>query len=77
MIFMRPNHEKPGLSHEARSPCVRFSNGSRLAETPSSTIALILTPRYVMDLFSTAKAKECLKWSSCKADKEMFSRFDF
>ncbi|OCT55238.1 hypothetical protein XELAEV_18003634mg [Xenopus laevis] len=77
MIFMRPNHEKPGLSQEARSSCVRLISGSILSRTPSSTLAVILTPKYVMDFSSTEKSKECRKRSKCEADREMLSRLDF
>ncbi|OCT82225.1 hypothetical protein XELAEV_18024740mg, partial [Xenopus laevis] len=76
-IFIRPNHEKPGLSHLARSSCVRLSKGKILAATPSSTLAVIFKPRYVMDLSSTAKAKESFNWSNSAADKETLSRLDF
>ncbi|OCT97242.1 hypothetical protein XELAEV_18009465mg [Xenopus laevis] len=74
---MRPNHEKPGLSHRARSSRVRLSKGKILAATPSSTLAVILTPRYVMDLSSTEKAKESFTWASSAADKETLNRLDF
>ncbi|OCT74618.1 hypothetical protein XELAEV_18033604mg [Xenopus laevis] len=77
MIFMRPNHEKPGRSHLTRSSCVLLSKGKILAATPSSALAVIFKPRYVMDLSSTEKAKESFKWSSCAADKDILSRLDF